>query len=221
MPEVLRSLATRLTYANVVATLALFVALGGTGYAAFSLPRDSVTARELRRGAVGHSELRRDAVTSSNIRDGSVGVRELSAAARDGLAGPPGPTGNTGATGAAGAPGSAGATGPTGAPGKEGAPGRSPVTFRAAINSAGNPAEIGSVRSASRAGLGDYRVQFARSLDGCTLAATLARVPGGLVVDPPAGRITVAQSGDEVRVRTYDKDGAADDSGFHLIVVCD
>jgi hypothetical protein len=32
----------RLTYANVIASLALFVALGGTGYAALRLPRNSV-----------------------------------------------------------------------------------------------------------------------------------------------------------------------------------
>jgi hypothetical protein len=32
----------RLTYANVIASLALFVALGGTGYAALRPPRNSV-----------------------------------------------------------------------------------------------------------------------------------------------------------------------------------
>jgi hypothetical protein len=32
----------QLTYANVIATLALFVALGGTGYTALRLPRNSV-----------------------------------------------------------------------------------------------------------------------------------------------------------------------------------
>lgn len=37
----------RLTYANVVATLALFVALGGASYAATSLPADSVATRQL------------------------------------------------------------------------------------------------------------------------------------------------------------------------------
>lgn len=42
----------RLTYANVVATLALFVALGGVSYAALSLPAGSVGTAQLRRGAV-------------------------------------------------------------------------------------------------------------------------------------------------------------------------
>jgi hypothetical protein len=39
--------ASRLSYANVVATLALFIALGGGAYAAFALPADSVGTRQL------------------------------------------------------------------------------------------------------------------------------------------------------------------------------
>ena len=63
-----------LTYANVCASLALFIALGGTGYAAFKLPRDSVGSRELRSDSVGASELRANAVTSSSVRDGSIAI---------------------------------------------------------------------------------------------------------------------------------------------------
>ena len=37
----------RLTYTNIVASLALFVALGGTGYAALRLPRNSVGPAQL------------------------------------------------------------------------------------------------------------------------------------------------------------------------------
>ena len=43
---------SRLSYANVVATLALFVALGGSSYAALKLPRNSVGAKQIRSGAV-------------------------------------------------------------------------------------------------------------------------------------------------------------------------
>jgi hypothetical protein len=38
--------------ANVIGYLALFVALGGTGYAALSIPRNSVGTRQLRNGAI-------------------------------------------------------------------------------------------------------------------------------------------------------------------------
>jgi len=40
----------RVTYANVVATLALFLALGGGAYAAFKLPANSVGTRQLMTG---------------------------------------------------------------------------------------------------------------------------------------------------------------------------
>lgn len=42
-----RSAKGRVAYANVVATLALFVALGGASYAAVQLPADSVETRQL------------------------------------------------------------------------------------------------------------------------------------------------------------------------------
>jgi hypothetical protein len=44
--------ARQLTYANVVATIALILSLGGASYAAIELPSNSVGARQLRHGAV-------------------------------------------------------------------------------------------------------------------------------------------------------------------------
>ena len=38
----------QLTYGNVIATIALFVAVGGTSYAAVTLPRNSVGHRQLK-----------------------------------------------------------------------------------------------------------------------------------------------------------------------------
>lgn len=49
--------APRVSYANVTATLALFVALGGASYAAVELPHDSVGSAQLRRGSVTPSRL--------------------------------------------------------------------------------------------------------------------------------------------------------------------
>lgn len=42
---------------QAVGYLALFVALGGTGYAAVNLPRNSVGSKQLRNGSVGPSKL--------------------------------------------------------------------------------------------------------------------------------------------------------------------
>ena len=49
----LTRLRQKLSYANVTATLALFIALGGTSYAALTLPRNSVGSKQIRSRAVG------------------------------------------------------------------------------------------------------------------------------------------------------------------------
>lgn len=60
-----------LSYANVVASLALFVALGGTAAAAVTLDRDSVGSREIRDGAVRSAELRDEGVRIADISPGA------------------------------------------------------------------------------------------------------------------------------------------------------
>jgi hypothetical protein len=62
----------RLSYSNVIATVALFVALGGAAVAAGGLPRHSVGARQLRRGAVTSVALRKHAVTMAKIASNSI-----------------------------------------------------------------------------------------------------------------------------------------------------
>ena len=52
----------RLSYANVVASLALFLALGGVGYAATQLPNNSV----------GTPQLKANAVTSGKVKNGTL-----------------------------------------------------------------------------------------------------------------------------------------------------
>jgi len=75
--------------AMCVALIALFVALGGTGYAAFSLPRDSVGTAQLKNGAVTKKKI------SARTRRALRGQR--------GPQGPAGPVGPVGpATGPAG-----------------------------------------------------------------------------------------------------------------------
>lgn len=85
---------TRLTYANVTASIALFVALGGSSYAAITLPRNSV----------GPKQIRKDAVRSRAIHDGSITLTDISRRARSSLRGAAGPAGPAGPAGASGTP---------------------------------------------------------------------------------------------------------------------
>jgi hypothetical protein len=68
----------KLNYANVIATLALFVALGGAAVAA-GLPKNSVGTRQLKPGAVTTSDLRRQAVKAGKIAPRAVTAGKLGA----------------------------------------------------------------------------------------------------------------------------------------------
>jgi hypothetical protein len=70
----------------VVASIALAVALGGTGYAATRLPPKSVGREQIRDGAVGSPQIRNGAITTKKLRSGSVTgakVRDGSLRAKD------------------------------------------------------------------------------------------------------------------------------------------
>lgn len=62
----------RLTYANVTASLALFLALGGGAYAAVTLPANSVGSRQLRTGAVQRAKIKNNAVNGTKVLDSSL-----------------------------------------------------------------------------------------------------------------------------------------------------
>ena len=111
----------KLTFANTVSLIALFVALGGAGYAAVVLPKNSVGAKQIKKDAVRKAEIKRGAVRGAEIRDGSLTGGEFSPGTL--LEGDKGDKGDAGATGQAGTPGVDGAPGVPGAPGSPGADG--------------------------------------------------------------------------------------------------
>lgn len=111
----LRGIRKHLTYANVMATLAVFIVLGGGAYAATKLPKNSVGTKQLKKGAVTSAKVKKGAITSAKVKKGAITsakVKKGSLLASNFKAGqlPKGATG------------SAGATGPTGTTGAEGGP---------------------------------------------------------------------------------------------------
>ena len=84
----------RLSYANVVASVALFVALGGSSYAAVSL-----TGKDVRDGSLTGRDIHDGSLTSRDVRNHSLLARDFKIGQL-----PRGPRGNPGPPGPAGTP---------------------------------------------------------------------------------------------------------------------
>lgn len=83
--------------ALIIAMLALMISLGGTGYAAFTLPRNSVGTKQLRNGAVTASKVKRHSLTGAQINLKKLGtVPTARNAGRALTAGTASPTGAAG-----------------------------------------------------------------------------------------------------------------------------
>ena len=104
----LQGLRSRITSAHVIALIALFVAIGGTGYAAVKLPRNSVGSKQIKTGGVRSSEVRNGSLRARDFRDGDL------------------PAGDQGPQGLQGLPGIQGLQGEKGEKGDKGDKGDSP-----------------------------------------------------------------------------------------------
>jgi hypothetical protein len=232
MNAVLMRLKRRLTFANVTSAAALFVALGGTSYAAISLPADSVGTREIRTGGVGKSEVQTGGVGQSEIRTGAVGKGEIR-------------TGGVGAselhtdavrkaeirTDAVGGEEIAKDAvttdeikdGSVGMADLDDATRGALTPFRADVNANGG-ADGGNAKAITHtAGSGVYTVDFGSDVTKCTAVATLADVDAA-----NAGPVTVtpAATSTAVTVHTYKPGTTADptpvpaDAPFHVVLGC-
>jgi hypothetical protein len=111
---VVAKLRSRLTYANVVSTLCLFIVLGGTSYA---VATGSINSREIKNNTVRSKDIRNNSVRSRDVRDLSLLARDFKPGQLP--RGPRGFRGLRGPRGAAGTPdvrvriGNAGAGTPT------------------------------------------------------------------------------------------------------------
>ena len=199
----------RLSFANVTSMLALFVALGGTSYAAVNLTANSVNKTHLRTNsvgkseiraravgrsevgsnAIGASELRTGAVGSNDVKDETLGVNDIAPAARTALADING------------------------------------VTFRASSTGAG-ALTAGNVRSVAKTATGVYAVETGRDVSACQYSADVSGVKNGTAIeeptDPGAATASPSATATQVIVRTYDAatPPVAADRPFSLFIAC-
>jgi hypothetical protein len=219
----LRRVRGRLTFANTTSLLALFVALGGTSYAAATLAANSVGSRQIRysgvhmqdiapnavgkseigTGAVGQNEIRNDAVGPGELRKDSVRADEIQASAVGTSELQDGGVDLADLSPAA----------------------KAAFTLQREAVAKDGTAVAGTAGSVSRTGAGAYTATFGRDVSACQYSATLAAVKNGATTDTPdPGRILVqpGTSATQVDVRTYNDAAppAAADEPFHLIVAC-
>jgi hypothetical protein len=74
----MRLIRSKLTFANVVALLALFIALGGSAYA-IHLGKNAVKSRNIKNGAVTEAKLAEGAVDATKLSPGAVGAGSIGA----------------------------------------------------------------------------------------------------------------------------------------------
>lgn len=98
----LRRIRSRMTYANVVASLALFIALGGVSYAAVKLPKNSVGVTQIKKSAVTGAKVKDGSLTGADVKNRSLTADDFAGAVQ-GPAGPQGVQGLKGDVGPAGA----------------------------------------------------------------------------------------------------------------------
>jgi hypothetical protein len=204
----LSRLRARLSFANVTSMLALFVALGGTSYAAATLPRNSVGKGQIRANAVGKSEAATNSVGRTEVRSSGIGRSELA----------------TNSVGASEVKANAIDSDEI-ADGKLEAADISDaakaaingVKFRSAVTAAGAQS-AGNAKTVTKGAAGIYTVDLGSDVSACQFSATVTGADAGFAnVTPDATNKNV------VTVNTYAivaGAAAATDRAFNLLVAC-
>ena len=96
----MRTVFSRLTFANVMSVTAVFIALGGGAYAV-TVAKNTVKSKSIKDGAIKGKDVGANTLTGVNVNEGTLTL-------------PPGPTGPRGLTGETGPAGATGPTGPAG-----------------------------------------------------------------------------------------------------------
>lgn len=179
--------------ALVVSSLALAVALGGTGYAAVVLPANSVGTAQLRNGAVVASKVKPHSLLASSFRGGQL------------------PRGD---------PGPVGLAGPAGPAGPAGQKGDSATKLWAVVRGADGSVirQSGGINVTTPAGAGKYVVTFPQSVNACAPVVTLSGT--GATPDEGSASATTGSQATQFNVQTLDSGGGHDNETFSIAVFC-
>jgi hypothetical protein len=217
----MKSVRKRLTYANVMSSIAVFlVVAGGTAFAASQLGKESVGTKQLKKEAVGLAKIKAGAKNALKGATGPAG-----AAGAKGATGPAGPKGDKGDKG------ETGPTGPsTGAAGGDLAgnyPNPTIATSTRGVALAGvNVASDGTVRSSfdrfggtptvAKSGTGAYTITFP-GLEG--KAFFDESISSATLNESGPGEISRTSAGGNALVHTYNSAGTAVDRAFEYVLM--
>lgn len=180
--------------AMVVACAALFVSLGGVGYAAVTLPKNSVGTKQLKRNAVTSAKVKKHSLLRNDFKRGQI---------------------PRGAQGAQGIQGIQGIQGPKGDPG-------TPATrLWAYVSSTGALRGGGGVVASSRISDGWFSVTFNQSVVNCAATAGYLRETTDSSVNVSNHLAITRYTTTELRIYIWNT--AISDNvniPFALIVVC-
>ena len=214
-----RIISRRPSPATMISLVALFVALGGTGYAAVALaPKNTVGSAQVINGSLQKVDLSRRAVTALK---GNRGPRGFTGAA--GAAGAAGAIGATGETGAAGARGPGGATGATGAAGATGPAGTAVAFADVTASGAIQSDTISFNLSAANVNHSLTGVYCFKNLSFTPRVAIVTGDNSGDVNDTiasarVASNLSDCNLGETVRVRTTNSAGTLADRAFVILM---
>lgn len=205
----------KLTYANVISTLCLFLLLGGgTAYAASQLGKESVDTAQLAREAVTPAKLSKASKAALSGPEGSKGAT--------GAQGPKGDVGAVGPQGSTGEQGPRGDPGPKGDPGERGETGPPASTLWAVVEQDGTFARGKGILETQNLKTGLYEVKFSQhDVSQCDWQATVAS-PSFQSALPTRSIAVMLKTGDpeallvEMNTPTFDPGNAS----FHLAVFC-
>lgn len=193
----LRRLRPHLSYANVAATIALVLAVGGSsayavskvrtrdlGYHAVTASKlnyNAVTAGKVRNNSLSYADVRNNSIRTTEIRNGSLRVEDFAAGQA-----------------------------PKGEKGDRGDPATS---LFGTVNAAGALVNGKGVTAVSAAGA-SYTVTFNQDVSKCAAVATVSDLDGGTVTGAPAA------NAQQITFRTFAAGGGSAPQPFSFAVYC-